>query len=73
MKTWAKGEKLAPPTADEFQWSSIMCDECKMNPLIGQRYRCSTCDDYDLCSACAKKGHDHPLELVPQPTENQDN
>jgi hypothetical protein len=72
LKTWAQGEKLAPPTIDEFQWSYVTCDGCKMNPLIGQRYRCPTCGNYDLCSACEKKGHEHPLELVPQPNADQD-
>ena len=61
--------KLAVPTPDEFQWSYVTCDGCKMDPLVGQRYRCSTCGNYDLCSACEKKGHEHPLELVPQPTK----
>lgn len=70
MKTWAQGEKVAPPTEDEFQWSYVSCDGCKMGPLIGKRYSCRTCGNYDLCSACEKKGHEHPLELVPQPTED---
>jgi len=72
LKIWAQGEKLPPPTADEFPWSHLVCDGCKMNPLIGQRYYCSTCGNYDLCSACEKKGHEHPLTLVPQPIEDQD-
>jgi hypothetical protein len=25
-----------------------------------------------LCSTCEKKGHEHPLTLVPQPTEDED-
>ncbi len=72
LKTWAKGEKLPAPTADEFQWGHVSCDGCNMAPLVGQRYRCLTCRNYDLCSACEKKGHDHPLELVPQPTEDEE-
>ncbi|CAF2960869.1 unnamed protein product [Rotaria sp. Silwood2] len=72
LKTWARGEKLPPPLPEEFEWSSVSCDGCSMAPLIGQRYRCSTCGNYDLCSACEKKGHEHPLELVPQPTEDDE-
>lgn len=72
MKTWVQGEKLPPPTVDEFPWSGIACDGCNMAPLIGQRYTCSTCGNYDLCSACGKKGHEHPLEVVAQPTEDED-
>ena len=72
LRTWTQGETLAPPTADEFQWSSVGCDGCTVAPIVGQRYHCDTCGNYDLCSACEKKGHEHPLKLVPQPTENQD-
>ena len=72
LKTWAQGEKLPPPTADEFEWSSVSCDGCSMLPLIGQRYYCSTCGDYDLCSACEKKGHEHPLKRVSPPTTDHD-
>ncbi len=72
LKTWAQGEKLARPTVDEFQWSYVTCDGCKMAPLIGQRYCCHTCGNYDLCSACEKKGHEHKLEVVPQPNEEQE-
>ncbi|CAF3933665.1 unnamed protein product [Rotaria sp. Silwood1] len=72
LKTWIQGETVAPPTADEFDWEDIYCNGCNTNPIIGQRYHCSTCDNYDLCSTCAKKGHEHPLELVPQQTEDED-
>jgi len=73
LKTWGQGEKMAPPSADEYEWTAVSCDGCKMVPLIGKRYQCSTCGNYDLCSACEKKGHEHPLELIPQPTEDEDN
>lgn len=72
LKTWARGEKLPPPTTDELEWSSVSCDGCNMIPINGQRYYCSTCGDYDLYSACEKNGHEHPLERIPQPTEHQD-
>ncbi|CAF4294027.1 unnamed protein product, partial [Rotaria sp. Silwood2] len=63
LKTWTKGETVAPPTADEYEWDDISCNECSISPIIGQRYHCPTCDNYDLCSACEKKGHEHRLEL----------
>ena len=72
LKTWAQGESVVPPTEDELAWEDVSCKGCSMNPIIGQRYRCLTCDNYDLCSTCKTKGHEHPLELVPQPTEDED-
>ncbi|CAF5031509.1 unnamed protein product, partial [Rotaria sp. Silwood1] len=72
LKTWGRGEKLPAPLPEEYEWSYVRCDGCKMDPVIGQRYHCETCGNYDLCSACEKKGHEHPLELVPQPGEDDE-
>ena len=30
----------------------ISCDGCSMDPLIGLRWKCKQCADYDLCNAC---------------------
>lgn len=72
LKTWGQGQRLPLPIPEEFQWSSVSCDGCQMSPLIGQRYHCETCGNYDLCSACEKKGHEHKLKLIPQPNEEDD-
>jgi len=42
----------------------VRCDGCGMSPIVGTRYKCSVCPDYDLCQACeAKDVHpkEHPL------------
>lgn len=72
MKTWGRGEKLVPPAPEEYSWSNVSCDGCSMNPIIGVRYHCPTCGNYDLCAACKEKGHEHPLDVVPQPTADDD-
>ncbi|KAL9962406.1 hypothetical protein ACROYT_G031507 [Oculina patagonica] len=30
----------------------ITCDGCRQNPLVGTRWKCADCHDYDLCSTC---------------------
>ena len=72
LRTWAEGKKLARPPVDQFQWRYVECDQCHMVPLIGQRYSCNICDNYDLCSQCQEKGHEHPLVLQAQPNEDDD-
>ena len=37
----------------------VVCDSCERNPLIGERYKCEVCPDYDLCGKC--KGDSLPM------------
>ncbi|CAE7461516.1 Sqstm1, partial [Symbiodinium pilosum] len=30
----------------------VTCDGCGANPILGPRFKCQTCPDYDLCGAC---------------------
>jgi hypothetical protein len=32
----------------------VTCDGCTMNPIIGDRYKCTSCVDFDYCSNCYK-------------------
>jgi len=52
----------------------VMCDGCEVNPIIGNRYKCTDSDlpDYDLCEMCYAKvdllcgpGHNFKLIKVP--------
>ena len=59
----------------------VLCNNCGKTPIIGERYKCLTCPDYDLCMRCLIKtsvqsqkemgknntGHDptHTYRLVP--------
>merc|ERR1712154_280132 len=51
-----------PPMTDsgEVIHFGVECDLCGMYPIIGFRYKCSICPDWDCCTACEPK-HDHPL------------
>ena len=52
--------------------SKVMCDGCGMLPLTGWRYKCSICDDYNLCENCeesigGKHFHFHPFLKIVTP------
>lgn len=46
----------------------VVCDSCD-NPVVGFRYKCTVCDDYDLCTQCEAAGchPEHCMVRVPTP------
>ena len=38
------------------QHPQVVCDGCGMYPLVGSRYKCQSCPDYDLCAKCKNSG-----------------
>jgi hypothetical protein len=74
IQTWCRGEKVeySTPTREQFVWLSLICDGCGMSPLVGKRFYCQTCSNYDLCAACTEKGHEHQLILIPQSDEEEE-
>ncbi|KAL0974294.1 hypothetical protein UPYG_G00218420 [Umbra pygmaea] len=47
---------------------NVTCDECE-GPVVGTRFKCTVCPDYDLCSSCQAKGlhKEHVLLPIYQP------
>ena len=48
----------------------VTCDGCKEDPLIGTRWNCADCENYDLCSTCFTSDvHDkqHAFLRIDQP------
>lgn len=52
----------------------LTCDGCGASPLRGDRWRCISCTDYDLCETCHdNKIHSHHrFEMIPFQCETHD-
>jgi len=68
MASQAPRSPAPAPKKDEptnFTLHDAVCDSCS-NRIVGVRYKCSVCADFDLCETCEKKdsiGHNeqHPF------------
>ena len=50
---------------------SVICDGCKMSPLVGKRYKCKGCPNFDFCEKCyeeKKLEHGHEFLLIEKST-----
>lgn len=51
--------------------NSIICDGCGKDPVVGARFKCAVCHDFDLCEDCeANTIHDHPFLKIRHPGQN---
>ncbi|XP_054072980.1 sequestosome-1 isoform X3 [Rissa tridactyla] len=50
---------------------NVICDGCE-GPVVGARFKCTVCPDYDLCSACEGKGvhKEHNMVMFQSPLLN---
>ena len=49
---------------------NYICDGCEMNPIVGKRYKCKGCKDFDYCEKCYEKNHKihgHEFQLIEEP------
>ena len=52
---------------------NYICDGCEMSPIVGKRYKCKECKDFDFCEKCYEKNkkiHGHEFELIEKPQLN---
>jgi hypothetical protein len=43
-------------------WPGVTCDSCGVAPIIGLRYKCAVCANFDFCEACERsEPHPHPF------------
>lgn len=66
--------KEAGETTVNEEHSGVTCDGCD-GKIVGYRYKCSRCFDFDLCSSCEGKGvhpADHEMILIKTPRQHSD-
>ncbi|CAG9329706.1 unnamed protein product [Blepharisma stoltei] len=54
----------------EVVHQNVTCDSCGMSPIIGHRYKCSVCQNFDFCGKCeANAQHEHPFIKIRTPEQ----
>jgi hypothetical protein len=51
-------------TSSTYVHSHVTCDGCGVKPIVGHRYKCTICNDFDYCEKCEEKFssiHPHPF------------
>jgi len=62
IETHIKSSGVVHPT--------VTCDGCGVSPIVGNRFKCAVCHNFDYCSVCEEKNkesHPHPFILIRTP------
>ena len=54
---------------------NISCNSCDMNPIIGIRYKCKICNNFNYCEKCMEikiKSHIHEFTKIENPIDSND-
>jgi hypothetical protein len=54
--------------------AGVSCDGCKKSPIVGVRFKCIECFNFDLCAACEASGAhpaDHPMLKIKLPRDKE--
>ena len=56
--------------------NGIKCSHCFIEPIVGIRYKCSHCNEYNLCQECEEKNSEtgkHPYDFIKIRKEEKNN
>ena len=62
--SYSKSFKLAP-----VGFFPHRCNGCSQNPIVGLRFKCKTCTDFNYCETCfrSKRSHRHTFMRISEP------
>jgi len=63
-------EMKSQTNTSNIQHSTVTCDGCRVKPILGNRYKCTVCNDFDYCEACEQQNsetHPHPFLKIRKP------
>lgn len=56
----------------KYTWTRHTCDGCNTKPIVGARFHCTVCGDFDYCETCEREiPHQHPFMKFLKETEDQ--
>ncbi|XP_052089582.1 sequestosome-1-like [Mytilus californianus] len=66
----AKKESCEQEQKEKVIHPRIVCDGCE-GAVVGNRFKCAICPDYDLCETCEKKGlhQEHDMMKITTPSQ----
>ncbi|CAD8112630.1 unnamed protein product [Paramecium sonneborni] len=65
---------IVVPQQQKMIHSHYKCDGCQTAPIVGTRFKCLECPNFDLCESCQFKNlhHNHKLFKISNPQELED-
>ncbi len=70
IKSEVKSEVPPPVPNSGVVHERVTCDGCQKFPIIGNRYKCIICHDFDFCEECESKGtHPHAFLKIRRPEQ----
>ena len=65
------GKPCSPEIIDTnaiVQHLNVACDGCGASPILGIRYKCSVCKNFDFCETCEERfDHEHAFIKINKP------